>query len=105
MRPNPIQPSKPITQKLGIKSSFPNIKSAIGLLIALWKATGEKSVCDYSVEIKADKDSNTRIEIDSAVFSSLVNYFKPWDFDEVELRKTINSNPLFESSPRLMVML
>ena len=52
-RPNPLTIYPDIDLKLGIKSSFPNIRSALAMIIFLWVVSDSPGELEYSVQ---DKD-------------------------------------------------
>ena len=97
MRPLDVKNNKP-ELKLGIKSSLPAPKSAIALLIALWKATGQKSKCAYS---KAD---STNIVVGEKVFKQLKTYFSGLISNEGDFKNKINDNPLFKSQMESLIV-
>lgn len=81
----------PIELKLGIKSSLPHVKSAIALIIALWKADGQQSICAYSQEV------SNKINISNKSFGDLIQYFDKLVVDEQKFKQAVNSNPLLSS--------
>ena len=50
IRPEQMQRPDPIDLKLGIKSSLPNAKKALALLILLWESNGQPASLIYGVE-------------------------------------------------------
>jgi len=91
MRPKVAREYGPIELKLGIKSSMPNVKSAIALFIALWKACGQNSEHFYTQQV-AEK-----ILVNEDSFSQLKIYFGRLISDEDMFRDSININPLITS--------
>ena len=92
MRPLPASNNGPIELKLGIKSSFPDVKQAIGLLIAIWKATDEDNNCEYSIS-----ETETSIVVHEDIFQDLLAYFGELIQNENDFRIKVNENRLFES--------
>ena len=91
MRPIAANEYGPIELKLGIKSSLPHTKSAVALIIALWKACGQKSECSYTQQI------SNKVTINDVTFECLKDYFGAIITDETVFRNTINTNPLLTS--------
>ena len=98
MRPEEAKENKPITLKLRIKSSLPNVKSSIALFIILWKVSGETSECEYS------ESNENSIEIKKSLLQKLLEYFKNEITREIRFEELINDNPLFKSQVESLIV-
>lgn len=97
-----IKKYTPIDLKLGIKSSMPNVKSTIALLILL----GLISENGYSVSYTNEND--TTITINESVFellySKISDVFKVENIDKENLKTIINRNQLFKSQIEALIV-
>lgn len=98
MRPKEATRYPPVELKLGIKSSLPRAKSAIGLILALWKSCGQKGEISYS------KEESGSIVVNDQAFELLKNYFGPLIADGANFRAKLNGNQLFKSQIESLIV-
>jgi len=95
IRPKNIKQYDDIDLKLGIKSSFPNAKSTLAMLIMFWQA------CDKPSEIAYSKANGNKIVIADALKDKLIKKFQPFysvfKISDDDFIKKINSGDLFEN--------
>ncbi len=88
--------------KLGIKSSLPNVKSTLGLVILLWEGTNRPSELAYSEQV------GTELVLSSAIKNQFVNYVKneldQYKISEEEFITKVNSNQLFKSQMEALIV-
>lgn len=88
VNPNQEEHFAELQLKLGIKSSLPNVKAAMALLLALWRSGAKSNGYVYGVE------QGDNFIPSSEVVKSLSDYFgKP----EEEIKAAIEKNPLYTS--------
>ena len=88
--------------KLGIKSSLPNVKSTLGLVILLWESTGRPSDLAYT------KQNGNELVIAPEIESAVLEYAKS-DLDQYGISDEvfwgkINSNQLFKSQMEALIV-
>ena len=93
---------KPIDLKLGIKSSMPNVKSAVALLLLLWQASDNKYEIEYSSN--AGKKIVLKSTVYSKVFSQVQEIFSAEGVDSSDFSDTLNSNPLLSSQIEALIV-
>lgn len=95
MRPEQLKERSNIELKLGIKSSLPNVKSALALLYTLWIANDRKTDIVFG-----DENSNKLI-LKNDIFSRISTYYYEILTDkgitEDELRNVLNTNVILTS--------
>lgn len=91
MKPVSAKQYAPIELKLGIKSSLPRVKSALALLLALWKAHDKKSEFCYGVA-----DGN-KVKISSDSLEALTTFFGGYVENSDQFTADINKNALVAS--------
>lgn len=93
---------EPIDLKLGIKSSLPNIKSTLALLILIWEANNTQSEIAYSTQkddyIVLNQDLSDRI------YELLEDICNDNNIQKNELIATINNNQLFKSQIEALIV-
>ena len=70
IRPEQMQRPDPIDLKLGIKSSLPNAKKALALLILLWESNGQPASLVYG------RENEGKLLPESEVFDKLHKYLE-----------------------------
>lgn len=102
IRPSEIEQYPEIDLKLGIKSSLPNIKSTLALLILIWEALGKPSEVLYSME-----DGN-KLKLSAEVKKSILEYVKPYQdksiLDKDEIENCLDSNQLLKSQIEALIV-
>lgn len=88
--------------KLGIKSSLPNVKSTLGLVILLWEATGRPADLAYS------KQSGNELVISTEIEGQVIDYVKNilehnGIAEDLFLTK-VNNNQLFKSQMEALIV-
>lgn len=100
-RPNPMTTYPEIDLKLGIKSSFPNVRSALAMIILLWMVSDSPGELEYSVE-NGDKIKLTN-ELSTKIISKIADY-QSVSVDTDSLLETIDSNPIFTSQMESLIV-
>lgn len=94
-RPSEVEQYPEMDLKLGIKSSLPNVKSTLALLILIWEAMGKPAEVLYS------KEGNTELylsdEVNSAIRSYMKEYYENGEVSETEIQNCISANQLLKS--------
>jgi hypothetical protein len=94
MYPQEMSIHEPIDLKLGIKSSFPKVKSALALTYLLWKASDKPSRLLYTEEITLESGKKN-VQLNSNIVERLEELFtsvgQTFDINE------INENKLFSA--------
>lgn len=95
IRPQPLKQYSDIDLKLAIKSSFPNAKATLALLIMLWKAS------DRPAEINYSQDDDGKIIVSDDLKEKLIQKYSPvysgsTVTDDLFI-VTVNGNQLFKS--------
>jgi len=103
-RPQNIITYADIDLKLGIKSSLPNVKATLALLILMWKSEG----CPY--EVLYSQQNDDIICVSDEVMMRLIEYLAPtyrkYGIADDEFRQIVNNNQLLKSQMEsLMVAL
>lgn len=102
IRPENLEIYDDVDLKLGIKSSLPDVKSSIALLILLWESNKKPYSLIYS-EQKGDK-----IEIPEDLKNNLVDYLRKYinddEFNSEKLVDLINSNRLYTSQLESLIV-
>ena len=88
--------------KIGIKSSLPNVKSTLGLVILLWEATGRPADLAYS------KQSGNELVISTEIEGQVIDYVKNilehnGIAEDLFLTK-VNNNQLFKSQMEALIV-
>jgi len=101
-RPDNITNYSEIDLKLGIKSSLPNAKSTLALLILLWESS------DKPAELVYSQQKNEGIILDKKVEESLITTLKPiyssvGISDETFISK-VNENQMFKSQLESLIV-
>lgn len=95
MRPEQVKERSNIELKLGIKSSLPNVKSALALLYTLWAANGRKT------DIVFGDENGNKLLLKNDIFNSISTYYDEILTDkgitEDELRNGLNTNVILTS--------
>ncbi|MDR0648353.1 MAG: AAA family ATPase [Synergistaceae bacterium] len=95
IRPQPLKQYSDIDLKLAIKSSFPNAKATLALLIMLWKASDRPSEISYS---QAD---GGKIIVSDSLKEKLIRKYSPVystsAVSDDSFVTTVNGNQLFKS--------
>lgn len=100
-RPNPMTTYPEIDLKLGIKSSFPNVRSALAMIILLWMVSDSPGELEYSVE-NGDKIKLTN-ELSTKIISKIADY-QSVSVDTDSLLEIIDSNPIFTSQMESLIV-
>lgn len=94
-RPQPLKHYGDIDLKLAIKSSFPNAKATLALLIMLWEASDRPSEIGYS------QTEGGKITISDELRAKLIEKYSPGyiasDVSDDDFVTTVNGNQLFKS--------
>ena len=95
IRPSEMTQYPEVDLKLGIKSSLPNVKSTLALLILIWVSTKKASEVLYS------KEEGNELKIADNVKKSISEYLKPYYDNNIiginEVESCIDTNQLFKS--------
>lgn len=95
IRPSEMTQYPEVDLKLGIKSSLPNVKSTLALLILIWMSTEKASEVLYS------KEEGNELKIADNVKKSISEYLKPYYDNNIigtnEVESCIDANQLFKS--------
>ncbi len=101
-RPVKMETYADIDLKLGIKSSLPNVKSTLALLILMWKSENCPAEIQYSVQ-----DGN-KIRISDNIINKLVTYTSPvyssHGISDDDFRQTLNNNQLVKSQIESLIV-
>ncbi len=100
-RPNPLNIYPDIDLKLGIKSSFPNIKSALAMIIFLWVVSDSPGELEYSVQ---DKDQIILTNDLSEKIISMIDTFEIISIDKDNLLSNLNANPIFTAQIESLIV-
>ena len=88
--------------KLGIKSSLPNVRATLGLLLMLWKS-GEKPA-----EVNYSKQEGNSIEVSDEIKNQLINKYRDFYLEsgvsDEDFIKQINKNQLFKSQLEALIV-
>ena len=88
--------------KLGIKSSLPNVRSTLGLVILLWEASGRPADIAYS-----DQQEN-KIVLSAALKDVVIDYVKEEletvHLSEEDFIQLVNENQLFKSQIEALIV-
>lgn len=88
--------------KLGIKSSLPNVRSTLGLVILLWEASGRPADIAYS-----DQQEN-KIVLSAALKDTVIDYVKEEletvHLSEEDFIQLVNENQLFKSQIEALIV-
>ena len=94
IRPQATKQYSDIDLKLAIKSSFPDAKQTLGLLIMLWE------VSDWPAEIAYSQSSGSRLVVANDLKEKLVKKYSPIysavSITDDSFIKTVNANQLFK---------
>lgn len=101
-RPENVTAYGELDLKLGIKSSLPNVKSTLGLVIFLWEATGRPADLAYS------KQNGNELVISPEIEGQLIDYAKSYleqygISNELFLER-VNNNQLFKSQMEALIV-
>lgn len=101
-RPDKMELYADIDLKLGIKSSLPNVKATLALLILMWKSEGCPAKIQYSIQ-----DGNT-IRISDEIMDRLSAYsstvYSAHGVSEDDFRQTVNNNQLVKSQMEALIV-
>lgn len=102
IRPDNLEIYESLDLKLGIKSSLPEVKSTIALLILLWESNDRPDMLKYS------EQQNKSIVIPAQLKSNLINfiYENVSDFKIIDdkFEYLINSNKLYTSQMESLIV-
>ena len=101
-RPNSIPVYDDLDLKLGIKSSLPNVKSTIALMILLWEIADRPAKLAYSKQ--EDKSIILTEELQSKIYDTLAKEYKLFDKDNKDIVAAINNNQLFKSQLEALIV-
>lgn len=101
IRPDSMITYQDIDLKLGIKSSFPNVRSALAMAILLWMVSNSPGELEYSVQDGSNIILNN--ELSKKIISRISNC-KTVSIDTDVLLKIINSNPIFTSQMESLIV-
>lgn len=101
IRPDSMITYQDIDLKLGIKSSFPNVRSALAMAILLWMVSNSPGELEYSVQDGSNIILNN--ELSKKIISRTSNC-KTVSIDTDVLLKIINSNPIFTSQMESLIV-
>ena len=81
--------------KLGIKSSFPEVKASLALIYLLWKSNDRVARLDYSKQIgnsiqSADDCANQLLQMTSPILAAQ-------DLSDIDIISSINDNQIYKS--------
>lgn len=95
IRPLPLKKYSAVDLKLAIKSSFPNPKATLALLIMLWEASDRPSEIDYS------QAQDGRISVSDDMREKLIekyqSVYSTFAVSDDSFIATVNNNQLFKS--------
>lgn len=95
--PYPAKTYPPVDPRLGIKSSVPNLKSAIALLLLIWESSKHAAEVSYSHLRDGDGTEDKRIVISDNVFEGLWNYVhRHTDMSRENFLSMVNENSLIK---------
>ncbi|MHB1697425.1 MAG: McrB family protein [bacterium] len=101
-RPDNMIEYPDVDLKLGIKSSLPNVKATLALLMMIWKSSGYPSEVAYS---KAAGDS---IEVSDEVGARLIQKYSPFyaaaGVSDDRFIQNVNGNQLFKSQLESLIV-
>ncbi len=102
IRPAPMKRYKRQEPKLAIKSSLPNVKSTLALVILIWESL------DYPSEVIYSKQSGSGIiladDVEVAIKKSVVDICSNDNIDLEILIEKINNNQLFKSQLEALIV-
>lgn len=102
IRPEQMQRPDPIDLKLGIKSSLPNAKKALALLILLWESNGQPASLIYGVE------DDGKLLPEPEAFEKLHQYLDLQltlnSLTEDDLYNAYTNNPLLKSQIEALIV-
>lgn len=94
-RPEKASTYDDLDLKLGIKSSLPNVKSTLALVILLWEATEHPAELDYA------EQKGNELFLASKIQNQVLNYVKKvlnsHNLQDATFLETLNTNQLFKS--------
>ncbi len=93
---------EPIDLKLGIKSSLPNIKSTLALLILIWESSNNQSEIAYSTQ-KNDAIVLNQ-DLSNSIYELLADICSKNKIEKADLIATINNNQLFKSQIEALIV-
>ena len=93
---------EPIDLKLGIKSSLPNIKSTLALLILIWEASNNQSEIAYSTQKNDSIVLNQ--DLSNSIYELLADICSKNKIEKADLIATINNNQLFKSQIETLIV-
>ena len=100
-RPNPMTIYPDVDLKLGIKSSFPNIRRALAMVIFLWIVSDSPGELEYSVQ---DSDKIILTDNLNEKIASEINTFEIISVDKDSLLKSFNTNPIFTAQIESLIV-
>ena len=100
-RPNPMTIYPDVDLKLGIKSSFPNIRKALAMVIFLWIVSDSPGELEYSVQ---DSDKIILTDNLNEKIASEINTFEIISVDKDSLLKSFNTNPIFTAQIESLIV-
>lgn len=102
IRPEQMHRPDPIELKLGIKSSLPDTKKALALLILLWESNGQPASLVYGVE------DDGKLLPAPDVFDKLLHYVEPQlrsnHVSEDDLHSAYSNNPLLKAHMEALIV-
>ena len=97
IRPRPLEQYDNIDLKLAIKSSLPNAKATLALLIMFWEASDRPSEIEYSQQ----RDDKITITIEDKLKEKLIEKYRPTyvtsGLSDESFITIVNDNQLFKS--------
>lgn len=102
LRPDNMVKYPDVDLKLGIKSSLPNVKATLGLLMMIWKAS------DCPAEIEYSKAVGDSIEVSDELGAQLIRKYQPIysaaGISDEQFLDRINDNQLFKSQMESLIV-
>lgn len=103
VRPEKASTYEDLDLKLGIKSSLPNVKSTLALIILLWEATDQPAALEY-----AEKNGNDELVLASSLKNQIIKFVKKeldsHNISEDIFLNTLNDNQLFKSQIESLIV-
>ncbi|MBU3206976.1 AAA family ATPase [Clostridium algidicarnis] len=101
-RPENMETYADIDLKLGIKSSLPNVKATLALLILIWKSEGCPAEIQYSVQ------NGNAIRISDDIMNRLITYSAPvysiHGISDNDFRLCVSKNQLLKSQMEALIV-
>ncbi len=101
-RPNQLTKYPEIDFKLGIKSSLPNVRSTISLLIMMWNSNAQPDFLEYTQEV------DNKILLSEDITTSLIREYnanlEEFNISIEDFKGTINNNQLLKSQIESLIV-